>query len=98
MRLLDKQLGRLQLKQLGIDDATYQKIYNLIQKPSGIILVVGPTGSGKTTTLYAALSVLNNQSRNITTIEDPIEYYIDGINQTQINDSILIKMGLCPYL
>jgi general secretion pathway protein E len=60
MRLLDKQLGRLQLKQLGIDDATYQKIYNLIQKPSGIILVVGPTGSGKTTTLYAALSVLNN--------------------------------------
>jgi general secretion pathway protein E len=88
MRLLDKQLGRLQLKQLGIDDATYQKIYNLIQKPSGIILVVGPTGSGKTTTLYAALSVLNNQSRNITTIEDPIEYYIDGINQTQINDSI----------
>jgi type II secretory ATPase GspE/PulE/Tfp pilus assembly ATPase PilB-like protein len=46
-------------------------------------LVVGPTGSGKTTTLYAALSVLNNQSRNITTIEDPIEYYIDGINQTQ---------------
>ncbi|CAC9631456.1 General secretion pathway protein E [uncultured Gammaproteobacteria bacterium] len=88
MRLLDKQLGRLQLKQLGIDDAIYQKIYDLIQKPSGIILVVGPTGSGKTTTLYAALSVLNNQSRNITTIEDPIEYYIDGINQTQINDSI----------
>jgi general secretion pathway protein E len=88
MRLLDKQLGRLQLKQLGMNDDIYQKIHDLIQKPSGIILVVGPTGSGKTTTLYAALSVLNNQSRNITTIEDPIEYYIDGINQTQINDSI----------
>ena len=88
MRLLDKQVGRLQLKHLGMDDETYQKINNLIQKPSGIILVVGPTGSGKTTTLYAALSVLNSQSRNITTVEDPIEYYIDGINQTQINDNI----------
>ncbi|SMN01384.1 General secretion pathway protein E [uncultured Candidatus Thioglobus sp.] len=88
MRLLDKQVGRLQLKQLGMDDAIYQQIDTLIHKPNGIILVTGPTGSGKTTTLYAALSVLNNQSRNITTIEDPIEYYIDGINQTQINDNI----------
>ncbi|MDC9715064.1 MAG: type II secretion system ATPase GspE [Gammaproteobacteria bacterium] len=88
MRLLDKQVGRLQLKQLGMDDSTYGKINQLINKPNGIILVTGPTGSGKTTTLYAALSMLNNQSRNITTIEDPIEYHIDGINQTQINDSI----------
>lgn len=88
MRLLDKQVGRLQLKQLGMDDVIYEKISQLIHKPNGIVLVTGPTGSGKTTTLYAALSVLNNQSRNITTIEDPIEYHIDGINQTQINDNI----------
>jgi general secretion pathway protein E len=93
MRLLDKQVGRLQLKQLGMDDATYEQISQLIHKPNGIILVTGPTGSGKTTTLYAALSVLNNQSRNITTIEDPIEYHIDGINQTQINDNIKMSFA-----
>ncbi|CAB5502638.1 General secretion pathway protein E [Bathymodiolus thermophilus thioautotrophic gill symbiont] len=93
MRLLDKQVGRLQLKQLGMDDATYEQISQLIHKPNGIVLVTGPTGSGKTTTLYAALSVLNNQSRNITTIEDPIEYHIDGINQTQINDNIKMSFA-----
>jgi general secretion pathway protein E len=88
MRLLDKGVGRLELKQLGMNDATYDSIIKLIQKPHGIILVTGPTGSGKTTTLYAALGMLNNNERNIMTVEDPVEYYIDGINQTGINNKI----------
>ncbi len=88
MRILDKQVGRLELAQLGMGDKHYQQIENLIHKPHGIILVTGPTGSGKTTTLYAALSMLNQTKRNIMTVEDPIEYHIDGINQTQINSKI----------
>jgi general secretion pathway protein E len=60
----------------------------LINKPHGIILVTGPTGSGKTTTLYAALGRLNNKRRNIMTVEDPIEYYLDGIGQTQVNTKV----------
>ena len=85
MRLLDKQAGRLQLKQLGMQDETYNTIQTLIHKPHGILLVTGPTGSGKTTTLYAALTELNSNELNITTAEDPVEYFNDGINQTQIN-------------
>ncbi len=88
MRLLDKQSGRLQLKQLGMQDETYNAIQALIHKPHGILLVTGPTGSGKTTTLYAALTELNSNELNITTVEDPVEYFIDGINQTQINTKI----------
>lgn len=88
LRLLDKQAGRLQLKQLGMLDATYNTIQTLIHKPHGVLLVTGPTGSGKTTTLYAALTELNNAKLNITTVEDPIEYFIDGINQTQINNKV----------
>lgn len=88
MRLLDKQAGRLQLKQLGMNDNTYDVITDLIKKPHGIILVTGPTGSGKTTTLYAALGLLNDNERNIMTVEDPVEYHIDGINQTQINTKV----------
>jgi len=85
LRLLDKQTERLMLQQLGMPDQTYQSVLSLIKKPHGIILVTGPTGSGKTTTLYAALAELNNDERNIMTVEDPVEYFIDGINQTQIN-------------
>ena len=79
LRLLDKQAGRLNLTELGMDDATRARLDELIHRPHGILLVTGPTGSGKTTTLYAALMQLNDRSRNIMTVEDPIEYYIDGI-------------------
>lgn len=88
LRLLDKSAGRLNLEHLGMDPQTHERLKELIKKPHGIILVTGPTGSGKTTTLYAALSNLNETSRNIMTIEDPIEYYIDGIGQTQVNNKV----------
>ena len=88
LRLLDKQAGRLDLTRLGMDDATLAQIDQLIREPHGIVLVTGPTGSGKTTTLYAALSRLDAASLNIMTVEDPIEYDLDGISQTQINTRI----------
>src|SRR5690554_308776 len=88
MRLLDKQAGRLQLSHLGMGEEVYQPIRGLIHKPHGIILVTGPTGSGKTTTLYAALTDLNDHSRNILTVEDPIEYHLEGIGQTQVNPKV----------
>ena len=89
LRILDKQAGRLDLEQLGMDKDTLRSIDpNLIMHPHGIILVTGPTGSGKTTTLYAVLSRLNDKTRNIVTIEDPIEYHIDGIGQTQVNTKV----------
>jgi len=88
LRLLDKSAGRLNLEHLGMDPVTHERLKNLIKKPHGIILVTGPTGSGKTTTLYAALTNLNESSRNILTVEDPIEYYIDGIGQTQVNNKV----------
>ena len=88
MRLLDKQAGRLDLEQLGMSQKAHDDFYHLLHKPHGIILVTGPTGSGKTTTLYAGLTVLNVKTRNILTVEDPIEYYIDGIGQTQVNTKV----------
>jgi general secretion pathway protein E len=88
MRLLDKQAGRLDLEQLGMSREIHDSFNELLHKPHGIILVTGPTGSGKTTTLYAGLSILNEKSRNILTVEDPIEYYIDGIGQTQVNAKV----------
>jgi general secretion pathway protein E len=88
LRLLDKQAGRLNLTSLGMDDQSMFKMDELIHKPHGIILVTGPTGSGKTTTLYAALERINDNSRNIMTVEDPIEYFIDGIGQTQVNTKV----------
>jgi general secretion pathway protein E len=88
LRILDKQAGRLELESLGMDTATRALVDDLIHKPHGIILVTGPTGSGKTTTLYAALERLNDNTRNIMTVEDPIEYYIDGIGQTQVNTKV----------
>ena len=88
LRLLDKQAGRLDLEQLGMARQSRDIIDLLINKPHGIILVTGPTGSGKTTTLYAALGRLNNRRRNIMTVEDPIEYYLDGIGQTQVNTKV----------
>ena len=88
MRLLDKQAGRLDLKQLGMNDTEEKRLESMIQKPHGIILVTGPTGSGKTTTLYAMLSVLNDARRNILTVEDPVEYDLDGIGQTPVNTKV----------
>jgi len=88
LRLLDKQAGRLDLQQLGMGDTEQKRLESIIQKPHGIILVTGPTGSGKTTSLYAMLSVLNDASRNILTVEDPIEYDLDGIGQTPVNTKV----------
>ncbi len=88
LRLLDKQAGRLDLTALGMEKQTEKMIDDLIFKPHGILLVTGPTGSGKTTSLYAALERLNDNTRNIMTVEDPIEYYIDGIGQTQVNTKV----------
>ncbi|MGR8947866.1 MAG: type II secretion system ATPase GspE [Gammaproteobacteria bacterium] len=88
LRLLDKQAGRLELDQIGMDTETAAVLDDIIHKTHGIFLVTGPTGSGKTTTLYAALARLNDQSRNIMTVEDPIEYFIDGIAQSQVNTKV----------
>jgi len=88
LRLLDKQAGRLDLAQIGMEDDTLKNLQQLLEKPHGIILVTGPTGSGKTTSLYAMLNELNDQQRNIMTVEDPIEYYLDGIGQTQVNNKV----------
>jgi general secretion pathway protein E len=88
LRLLDKQAGRLDLNSLGMDVQSQKVMDELIHKPHGIILVTGPTGSGKTTTLYAALERINDNSRNIMTVEDPIEYFIDGIGQSQVNTKV----------
>ncbi len=85
MRILDKQAERLDLEQLGLGPVQTGVLKRIINRPYGIMLVTGPTGSGKTTTLYSALSTLNDRSRNIMTVEDPIEYYIDGVGQTQVN-------------
>ena len=88
MRILDKVTGLLSLEQLGLKDEAYQIVQANIHKPHGMTLVTGPTGAGKSTTLYAIINVLNNVGLNIITIEDPVEYYIDGINQSQANAKI----------
>ena len=88
MRLLDKQAGRLNMTHLGLMQNDYDRLKQLVHRPHGIILVTGPTGSGKTTTLYAALSDLNDGSKNILTAEDPIEYQLEGIGQTQVNTKV----------
>ena len=88
LRLLDKDSARLDLAALGMSDATLRAIDRLIREPHGIVLVTGPTGSGKTTTLYAALSRLPRGGVNMMTVEDPIEYALDGVAQTQVNPRI----------
>jgi general secretion pathway protein E len=88
LRLLDKDQGLRSLEALGMGPATLNRFRASLQTPNGIILVTGPTGSGKTTTLYAALNALNDRSRNILTVEDPIEYAVDGIGQIQVNAKI----------
>ncbi len=88
MRLLDKDNIKVGVRQLGLSDADFSKFRNLIRRPNGIVLVTGPTGSGKTTTLYAALNQLNRPDRKIITAEDPVEYYLPGINQVEVKHNI----------
>lgn len=88
LRLLDKNTGNLDLIQLGMTHAVQVQFEALIRKPHGIILVTGPTGSGKSTTLYAGLTELNSRDTNILTVEDPIEYELEGIGQTQVNTKV----------
>ncbi|CAA0080937.1 type II secretion system ATPase GspE [Zhongshania aliphaticivorans] len=88
MRLLDKQAARIDINQLGMPEKTLAALKDLLQQPNGILLVTGPTGSGKTTTLYAGLMSLNDRRRNILTVEDPVEYDIDGIGQTQVHAKV----------
>ncbi|MGB3794922.1 MAG: ATPase, T2SS/T4P/T4SS family [Alteraurantiacibacter sp.] len=85
MRILDRGSVQLELRSLGLNSRDRELIERLLHRPHGMILVSGPTGSGKTTTLYAALTRLNDRHRNIMTVEDPIEYELDGIAQTQVN-------------
>lgn len=88
MRLLDKDNIKVGVRQLGFSETTFNQFTQLIKRPNGILLVTGPTGSGKTTTLYASLNFLNRPDRKIITAEDPVEYYLAGINQTEVRHSI----------
>ena len=113
LRLLDKSEGKLSLAAVGMEGETLKRFTGLLAQPHGIILVTGPTGSGKTTTLYAALHQLDASSQNIMTVEDPIEYELAGVGQTQVNTKIdltfakalrasavtrLTDMGVEPFL
>jgi len=88
LRLLDRQRGLLSLEAIGLEGTTLNKFKDFLSRPNGIILVTGPTGSGKTTTLYASLLRLNTEDRNIITIEDPVEYQLKGIGQIHVNPKI----------
>lgn len=88
MRLLDKDNIKVGVKQLGLADRDFKLFAGLIKRPNGIFLVTGPTGSGKTTTLYAALNALNRPDRKIITAEDPVEYYLPGVNQVEVRHNI----------
>jgi len=88
LRLLDKDSARLDLAALGMSATTLSVVDRLIREPHGIVLVTGPTGSGKTTTLYAAMSRLDRGTLNVMTVEDPIEFALDGVGQTQVNPKI----------
>ncbi len=88
LRLLDTSQAHLTLADLGMQEDVHQGFRSALTEPNGIILVTGPTGSGKTTTLYAGLSLLNDQSRNIMTVEDPVEYALEGVSQTQVNSKV----------
>ncbi len=88
MRLLDKDNIKVGTRQLGLSERDFRNFNSLIKRPNGIILVTGPTGSGKTTTLYASLNALNRPDRKIITAEDPVEYYLPGINQVEVRHSI----------
>jgi len=88
MRILDPSIGLRSLAKLGLDRKSLKIFKESLKKPYGMILITGPTGSGKTTTLYSALNILNKEGVNIVSLEDPIEYYIEGVNQSQIRPEI----------
>ncbi|MFH1610956.1 MAG: GspE/PulE family protein [Patescibacteria group bacterium] len=88
MRILDTSSGVITLEQLGFSGKNAEIIQNNIDKPHGTFLVTGPTGSGKSTTLYAVLNLLNKEGINIVTLEDPVEYYLKGVNQSQVNAEV----------
>ena len=94
LRLLDKEAGRLELGRLGMAPDVLAELDKLIHRPNGIVLVTGPTGSGKSTTLYAALGRLDTATTNILTVEDPIEYDLPGIGQTQVNSRINLSFAM----
>jgi general secretion pathway protein E len=100
MRLLDKSAVLLNIRDIGLMKDDQDKLLKLIHRPNGIILVTGPTGSGKTTTLYSSLSEINQPDKNILTIEDPVEYQLEGISQMQVNPKINLNFatGLRSYL
>jgi general secretion pathway protein E len=93
LRLLDKDAARLDLAALGMSETTLAAVDRLIREPHGIVLVTGPTGSGKTTTLYAAMSRLDRATLNVMTVEDPIEFALDGVGQTQVNPRIELSFA-----
>lgn len=93
MRLLDQSLSLLDLNQLGMPEYIAQRFQKIIQRPHGMVLVTGPTGSGKTTTLYAALNILNHPESKIITVEDPVEYSLPRINQVQVNPTINLSFA-----
>jgi len=95
MRVLDRSVVSLDLEKIGMDEETMRPFRQAIQKPNGIVLVTGPTGSGKTTTLYSALSELNKVEDKIITTEDPVEYDIDGLIQVPIDTSIGVTFAAC---
>ena len=88
MRLLDRSANLIGLRELGMSESSYARFQRILRRPNGIVLVTGPTGSGKTTTLYAALTELNRPDVKIITAEDPVEYHIAGINQVQVQPKI----------
>jgi type IV pilus assembly protein PilB len=88
MRILDRGSIQVNIRDLGFAEDDYTRFQQIIKRPNGIFLVTGPTGSGKTTTLYAALNELNRPDRKIITAEDPVEYYLPGINQVEVKHSI----------
>ncbi len=90
LRLLDQSSVQLSLDEIGMTRAMQAQLIDLVDRPTGIVLVTGPTGSGKTTTLYAALQKIDRSSRNVMTIEDPVEYHLEGISQMQVN----VKRGV----
>lgn len=100
LRLLDKSSGLLQLSELNMPEKMHNKAEGLLSKSHGLLLVTGPTGSGKTTTLYSSLSYLNDPAKNIMTLEDPVEYRVAGLNQTQVNakTGFTFKSGLRAIL
>lgn len=100
MRLLDKSAVLLNIRDIGFGENDLETLVRLIHRPHGIILVTGPTGSGKTTTLYSSLSEINSPDKNILTIEDPVEFQLEGISQMQVNPKINLSfaMGLRSYL